>query len=155
MSVAVFVVVTMKRITVLLADDNRLVRSEFRRILAVEDDIELIGEATNGRFAVALAKKLRPAVVLMDVAMPLLDGLKATRKILEAAPATKVIMLSVHSEDEYIEEATNSGAMGYLIKHTAADCVCLAIREVEQGNTYYSASIPKRLHKRQRKSQTV
>ena len=152
MCLAVLVVVTMKRITVLLADDNRLVRSEFRKILELEDDFEVVGESKDGLLAVAMVKKLRPAMVLMDVAMPHLNGLQATREILTAVPATKVIMLSVHSEDAYIEEANNAGAMGYLIKHTAADCVCLAIREVEQGNTYYSSSIPKRLYKRQRKT---
>jgi DNA-binding NarL/FixJ family response regulator len=95
-----------------------------------------------------MVKKLRPALVLMDVAMPLLNGLQATRQILKAVPATKVLMLSAHSDDAYVEAATNSGAMGYLMKHTAADSVCSAIREVQKGNTSYSPSIPRRLHKR-------
>ena len=77
----------MKQITVLLADDNRVVRTEFRRILELEDDLEVVGEAKNGHLAVAMVKKLRPALVLMDVAMPLLNGLQATRQILKAAPA--------------------------------------------------------------------
>jgi DNA-binding NarL/FixJ family response regulator len=153
--VAVLAVVSMKRITVLLADDNGLVRRGFRKILDLQDDFDVVGEAKNGRLAVAMVKRLRPAMVLMDIAMPLLNGLQATREILRSAPATKVIMLSAHSDEAYIEEANNSGAMGYLIKLTASETVCLAIRDVEQGKTYYSASIPKRLHKRQRKSQTV
>ncbi len=138
------------RITVLLADDNEIVRDEFRKILELEADFEVVGEAKNGREAVAMAKKLRPALVLMDVAMPLLNGLQATRQLLQAVPATKVLMVSAHTDDVYVEEATFSGAMGYLIKQTAADCVCLAIREVQNGYTFFSPSISRRFHKRSR-----
>jgi DNA-binding NarL/FixJ family response regulator len=137
----------MKRITVLLVDDNRGLRREFRKILELEGDLEVVGEAKNGLQAVAMVKKLRPALVLMDIAMPRLNGLDATRQILDAAPATKVLMLSAHSDDAYVEAAINSGAMGYLLKHTCAESVCPAIREVQKGNTFYSPSIPSRLHK--------
>ena len=143
----------MKRITVLLADDNKLVRGQFRGILESEGDIEVVGEAKNGRLAVAMARKLRPAVVLMDVSMPLLNGLQATCQILKAVPTTKVLMLSAHSDEAYIVEAVNSGAMGYLIKQTSSDNVCTAIREVQKGNTFFSPSIPKRFHKPNRKKQ--
>lgn len=143
----------MKRITVLLADDNGAMRRGFRKILELEDDLEVVGEAKDGRQAVAMVKKLRPALVLMDIAMPLLNGLQAIRQILKAVPATKILMLSVHSDDVYVEEATDSGAMGYLIKQTSADTVCRAIREVQKGNTFFSPSIPKRLHKRNQKKQ--
>ncbi len=98
----------------------------------------MVGEAKNGREAVAKVKKLRPSLVLMDMAMPLLNGLQATREILIAAPATKVLMLSAHSDEAYVEEATNSGAMGYLLKQTSAGSVCLAIREVQKGNTPFA-----------------
>jgi len=138
----------MKRIKVLLADDNAVVRKAFRTILELEDDLEVVGEAKDGNQAVAMAKKLRPALVLMDVTMPLLNGLQATCQIHKAVPATKVLMLSAHGDEAYIEAAVSSGAMGYLIKHTSADCVCQAIREVHKGNTFFSPSIPKRLHKR-------
>jgi DNA-binding NarL/FixJ family response regulator len=138
----------MKRITVLLADDNLVVRREFKAVLECEDDIEVIGEAKNGRQAVAMVKKLRPALVLMDVSMPLLNGLEANRQILEAVPKTKILMLSTHSEEAYIAESVESGAMGYLIKHTSFENVCTAIREVHKGNTFFSPSIPRRLHKR-------
>ena len=131
----------MKRITVLLADDNRDVRRQFRKILELEDDLEVVGEAKDGHEAVALAKKLRPALVLMDVTMPLLNGLQATRQILKAVPASKVLILSAHSDEAYIVEAVNSGAMGYLIKQTSAGHVCDAIREVHKGNTFFSPSI--------------
>jgi len=143
----------MKRITVLLADDNRVVRTEFRKLLELEDDLEVVGEAKNGLQAVALVKKLHPAVVLMDIAMPLLNGLKATRQILKATPATKVLMLSAHNDDLYVEEATNSGAMGYLLKQSCADSVCSAIREVQKGNRFFSPSIPSRFHKGSRVKQ--
>jgi len=138
----------MKPITVFLADDNRAVRKGFRKILEHEDDLEVVGEAKDGRQTVAMVKRLHPEVVLMDIAMPLLNGLNATREILQAAPATKVIMLSAHSDEVYVEEATKSGAMGYLIKQSAVEVVCGAVREVQSGHTFYSASIPSRLHKR-------
>ena len=143
----------MKKTTILLADDNNLVRGEFRKILELEDDLEVVGEAKNGRQAVDMARKLRPALVLMDVAMPMLNGLQAVRLILKAGPATKVLMLSAHGDEAYIVEAINSGARGYLIKQTAADSVCHAIREVQKGNTFFSPSIPIRLHKRKRTRQ--
>jgi DNA-binding NarL/FixJ family response regulator len=136
-----------KRITVLLADDNALVRTEFKKILALEDDLEVVGEARNGQQAVAMAKKLRPALVLMDVVMPLLNGLQATCQILKAHPASKVLVLSAHSDEAYIAAAVNSGAKGYLIKQTSIDNVCEAIRKVHNGNTFFSPSIPSRLHK--------
>jgi len=104
----------------------------------------VVGEAKNGLQAVTLVKKLRPAVVLMDVAMPLIIGIEALRQILKACPATKVLMLSAHDEEVYIAEAMKSGAMGYLIKHTAANCVCDAIREVNLGRNYFSPAVPKR-----------
>ena len=136
------------RITVLLADDNTFVREEFRKLLELEDDLEVVGEAINGLQAVDLVKNLRPALVLMDITMPVLNGLQATRQILEAVPATKVLILSAYNDEVYVEEATNSGAMGFLIKQTAADIVCSAIREIHEGNTFFSPSIPKHLRKR-------
>src|SRR5258707_100779 len=122
----------MKRITVLLADDNKFVRGVFRGILECEDDIEVVGEAKNGHLAVAMAGRLRPTLVLMDVAMPLLNGFQAGRQILKSRPATKVLMLSAHHDEAYVQEAVNSGAMGYLIKQTSGGCVCAAIREVHK-----------------------
>ena len=134
----------MKRITVLLAEDHMIVREGFRKILELEDDFEVVGEAQDGRHAVALAKEHRPAVVLMDIAMPLLNGLEATRQVLKALPATKVLILSAHSDDAYVKNATESGAVGFLIKHTSAHDVCRAIREVHEGKTFFSPSISKR-----------
>jgi len=110
----------MKRITILLAEDHMIVREGFRKMLELEGDFQIVGEAQDGRRAVALARKLRPDVVLMDIAMPLLNGLEATRQILKAVPTTKVIMLSAHSDDAYVKNATDSGAMGFLLKQTSA-----------------------------------
>jgi len=140
--------VKQKRITVLLADDNKVVRTEFREILEFEDDFEVVGEAKNGKEAVAMVEKLRPALVLMDAVMPLLNGFQATSQILKANPAAKVLILSAHGDDAYVTGAVNSGAMGYLIKQTCIDDVCEAIRKVHNGSTFFSPSIPRRLHKR-------
>ena len=134
----------MKRITVLLAEDHMIVREGFRKMLELEDDIEIVGEAQDGRVAVALVKKFHPEVVLMDIAMPLLNGLEATRQLLKAVPTTKVIMLSAHSDDAYVKSASDSGALGFLLKQTSAHDVCRAIREVQNGKTFFSPSISKR-----------
>ena len=134
----------MKRITVLLAEDHMIVREGFRKMLELEDDFEIVGEAQDGRAAVALVKKFHPQVVLMDIAMPLLNGLEATRQVLKAVPATKVIMLSAHSDDAYVKNATDSGALGFLLKQTSAHDVCRAIREVQNGKTFFSPAISKR-----------
>jgi DNA-binding NarL/FixJ family response regulator len=134
----------MKKITVLLAEDHTIVREGFRRMLELEDDLEVAGEAADGRQAVALAEKLHPEVVLMDIAMPLLNGLEATRQVLKALPATKVLMLSAHSDDAYVKTAAEAGAVGFLLKQTSAHDVCRAIREVHQGRTFFSPSISRR-----------
>jgi DNA-binding NarL/FixJ family response regulator len=134
----------MKKITVLLAEDHMIVREGFRKMLELENDFEVVGEAEEGRKAVALALKLRPDVVLMDIAMPLLNGLEAARQVLKALPATKVVMLSAHADDAYVKNAADSGAVGFLLKQTSAHDVCRAIREVKKGNTFFSPSVSKR-----------
>jgi DNA-binding NarL/FixJ family response regulator len=142
----------MKRITVLLAEDHMIVREGFRKMLELEDDIEIVGEAQDGRAAVALVKKFHPEVVLMDIAMPQLNGLEATRQVLKAVPTTKVLMLSAHSDDAYVKNATDSGAMGFLLKQTSAHEVCRAIREIQKGKTFFSPSISKRLDHKNKKA---
>ena len=133
----------MKRITVLLAEDHTIVREGFRKMLELEDDLEVVGEAQDGRQAVALVKKLRPAVVLMDIAMPLLNGLEATRQVLKDVPATKVLMLSAHSDDAYVKTATESGAAGFLLKQTSAHDVCRGHPGCSQGkNIFQSVHLP-------------
>ena len=108
----------------------------------------MVGEAKDGRQAVAMVQKLHPALVLMDVTMPLLNGLQATCRIFKAVPSNKVLILSAHSDEAYIVAAVESCAMGYLIKQTSVESVCNVILEVRQGNIFFSPSIPKRLHKR-------
>src|SRR5581483_6326285 len=106
----------MQKITVLLADDHTVVRQGLRALLVVEGDIEIVGEADTGRQAVTMAKKLLPDVVVMDIAMPLLNGLEATRQITKQLPNTKVLILSSYSDDEYVQQLTEAGAAGYLVK---------------------------------------
>jgi DNA-binding NarL/FixJ family response regulator len=135
----------MKRITVLLAEDHTIVREGFRKMLELEADLEVVGEAQDGRQAVAMVQKLRPAVVLMDIAMPRLNGMEATRQVLKAVPATRVLMLSAHSDDAYVREAVESGASGFLLKQTSAHVVGEAIREVHKGNTFFCPAVARRL----------
>src|SRR6266446_5313752 len=136
---------SMKRITVLLAEDHLIVREGFRSLLKHECDIEVVAEAETGRQAVQLTRKLRPAVVVMDIAMPLLNGLEATRQIRRDFPDTKVLMLSAHSDDAYVEQMIELGAAGFLLKQTSSDVLATAIREVQKGNKFFSPAIAKRL----------
>jgi DNA-binding NarL/FixJ family response regulator len=142
----------MNPITVLLAEDHAIVREGLRALLTLEDDLKVVGEAENGRQAVTMAGKLRPAVVVMDFAMPLLNGLEATRQILHAQPGTKVPILSAHSDDAYVEQVMALGAAGYLIKQTAAHVLPEAIRKVHKGSSFFSPSISKRLNEHDKKA---
>ena len=140
-----------KPITILLAEDHLIVREGLRALLKSEADLEVVGEAANGRQAVELAGKLDPAVVVMDIAMPLLNGLEATRQILKTAPDTRILILSAHSDDAYVEQVIGLGAAGYLIKQTAANVLPRAIREVQKGKQFFSPSIARRLDQRNEK----
>ena len=135
----------MKKISVLLVDDHTVVRQGLRALLASEEDIEVVGEAENGRQAVVLARKVTPDVVVMDVAMPLMNGLEATKQILKLVPTTKVLVLTSYGDDECVQQLMQAGAVGYLIKQTAANDLLKAIREVQRGNAYFSPTIAKRL----------
>jgi DNA-binding NarL/FixJ family response regulator len=136
---------TTKLITVLLAEDHDIVRQGLSALLKADGGFKLVGQARNGREAVELAAKLKPMVILMDIAMPVLNGLEATRQILTADPAAKVIVLSAHSDDEYIERMREAGVAGFLEKQTSAEVLTHAIREVAAGHAYYSPAIAKRL----------
>jgi DNA-binding NarL/FixJ family response regulator len=142
----------MKCITILLAEDHTVVREGFRKILELEDDFKVVGEVEDGRQAVAMAKTLRPDVVLMDISMPLLNGLEATRQLLKIAPATKVIMLSAQSDIAYVKDSIDAGARGFLQKQTTARALYQAIREIQNGNAFFSPAVAKGLHKRARSS---
>jgi len=136
-----------KRITVLLAEDHTIVREGIRKLLEMDDDLEVVAEAKDGRQAVALVQKLRPSVVVMDVAMALLNGVEATRQILEAAPGTRIIILSSHTDDAYIKDAMESGAAGFLLKQASVRDLSDGIREVNKGNIFFGPVITKRLPK--------
>ena len=132
-------------IKVLLAEDHGIVREGLRNLLEAEEDFAVIGEAENGRAVVEMTQKLQPDVVVMDIAMPLLNGLEATRQILRALPKTRILILSAHSDDAYIEHLSAVGAAGYLIKQTSSHILATAIREVVKGNTFFGPSITRRL----------
>ena len=140
------------RITVLLADDHRIVREGLRALLETESDIDVVGEAATGRQAVDMALDLRPAVIVMDIAMPQLNGLEATRQILKNIPDAKILILSAYNDDSYVEKVTEFGAKGYLIKQTSAHFLSHAIREIEKGNTLFSPDIAKRIQHRHQTS---
>ena len=135
----------MKPITVLLAEDHTVVREGLRTLLQAEGDIEVVGEAETGRQAVELTRKLHPAVVIMDIAMPQLNGLEATRQILKVEPKTKVLILSAHGDDAYVEQVTALGASGFLLKQTSAHILARAVRKVQEGSTFFDPSIARRL----------
>lgn len=134
-------------ITVLLAEDHLIVREGLRKLLDTEDDFKVVGEAVSGRQAVDMVRKLQPAVVVMDIAMPRLNGLEATRQILQAAPDTRILILSAHSDDAYVERAMTLGAAGYLIKQTSVHTLKEAIRAVHKGKTFFSPEVSRRINK--------
>jgi DNA-binding NarL/FixJ family response regulator len=142
----------MKRITVLLAEDHAIVREGLRALLELGGDFEVVGEAATGRQAVDLARKLRPTVVVMDIAMPGLNGFEATRQILLVAPDTRVLVLSAHSDDEYVAHMAAVGASGYLVKQNSGQVLVRAIKEIASGHPYFSPSITKRLRNAERRA---
>ncbi len=145
----------MKTISVLLADDHNLVRQGCRALLCLAKDIEVVGEARNGREAVLMTKQHRPDVVLMDLSMPLLNGLVATQQILAELPTTNVIILSGYSDDASVDRLIGIGAAGYLFKHSSAEMLTQAIREVHRGNRFFSPSIMRRLENQDKESVTA
>ena len=123
----------MRKISVLLVDDHALVRRGFRRILEDEDDIAVAGEASDGEEAVKLARELRPQVIIMDCALPGMNGLEATRQILEDLPQTLVLMLSMHPEETWVQQALAAGARGYILKNAMELDLGAAVRRVAAG----------------------
>jgi DNA-binding NarL/FixJ family response regulator len=135
----------MEKIRVLLADDHTIVRQGLRVLLEAEPDIAVVAEAETGRQAVQMAKEFSPDVVVMDIAMPTLNGLEATRQIIKEAHAPRVLALSSYRDDEYVHQLTEAGAAGYLLKQTAAAELIVAVREVRKGNAFFSPVISRRL----------
>jgi DNA-binding NarL/FixJ family response regulator len=130
-----------KKITVLLVDDHSLVRRGFRRMLEDESDMNVVGEASDGEQAVKLAKQLKPQVVVMDCALPGMNGLQATREILEAQPATAVLMLSMHTENTWVRQAIEAGAKGYILKNAIELELGAAIRKVAAGESVFGKEV--------------
>jgi DNA-binding NarL/FixJ family response regulator len=139
-----------KKITVFLSDDHAIFREGLRLLLETADDIEVVGEADNGSRAVGEAKRLRPDVVLMDLAMPLLNGVEAARRISREVPGVKVLILSSFNDDLHVRHAIEAGAAGYLMKETASRDLLRAIRETSKGNAFFSPLIARRLSKQWR-----
>ena len=131
----------MKRIRILLADDHAVVRQGFKMILGAEADMEIVGEAGTGREAIELAESLKPDVVVMDVAMPELNGIEATRQVTSAVPHTRVIALSMHKDSVYVREVLRAGARGYLLKDSGANDLVTAVRAVAKGEGYLSPAV--------------
>ncbi len=137
----------MAKIRVLVVDDHALLRDGIRALLEVHDDIEVVGEATDGREAISLARQLSPDVVLMDIAMPLMDGLEATRRIQKENPQVKVLILTQHDNREYIISSIKVGAAGCIPKRAVASELISAIRVVYQGDSFLYPSVAKVLIK--------
>jgi DNA-binding NarL/FixJ family response regulator len=133
-----------KKITVLLVDDHSLVRRGFRRMLEDESDMEVIGEAGDGEESIKLAKKLKPQVVVMDCALPGMNGLQATRQIIEDSPDIAVLMLSMHSENTWVRQAIDAGAKGYVLKDALDLELGAAVRKVAAGETVFDPKVEQR-----------
>jgi two-component system, NarL family, response regulator NreC len=126
---------------ILLADDHAVVRNGFRMILNAQVDLEVVGEAANGREAVDLAESLQPDIVVMDVTMPELNGIEATRRVCEIAPRARVLALSMHKDGVYVREILRAGAKGYLLKDSGEGDLLDAIRAVGRGDGFLSPSV--------------
>lgn len=135
----------MKKIRLMLADDHVVVRSGLRMLLQAREEIEIVGEAENGREAIEKVKVLRPDVILMDIQMPDINGIDATKRIKEVAPETSVLALTMHEDDHYFFEMLHAGASGYVPKRAAPDELVKAIQSVNRGEVFLYPSLQKRL----------
>ena len=136
---------TDRPIKIFLADDHTIVRQGLAKLLEAESDLEVIGEAEDGREAVNKVQKSKPDIVIMDIAMPLLNGIEATRQIKKISPQTKIIILSMHSHDRYISELIGLGASGYLLKDSTGGEIIKAISAAVKGDVYLSPTISRRV----------
>jgi len=138
--------------TVLLVEDHVVVREGLRIMIEADGDIKVVGEAKTGREAVSLYRQTCPDVVVMDIAMPLLNGIQATQQILSETPKAKIMILSAHADPEYVDQLMALGVVGYLTKQTSAEMVARAVREVYSGGTFFSPSVAKQLRDHYQKS---
>lgn len=135
----------MKKIRLMLVDDQSLFREALRTLLALQPDFEIVAEAENGQRAIAVAKAQRPDVILMDLRMPVMGGVEATRGVLAAIPATRVVVLTTFEEDEEIFDAMRAGAVGFLLKACSADKLCDSVRAAAQGTSVLEPSVAARM----------
>jgi two-component system, NarL family, response regulator NreC len=133
----------MKTIRVLLADDHALIRAGLRLVVQLHPEFTVVGEADDGRQAVAMAQSLKPDVVVMDIGMPNLNGIEASRQIRESLPETQVVMLSMHSDEGYILQALKAGARAYLLKDSAESDLARAIHAAADGKSFFSPAVGK------------
>jgi DNA-binding NarL/FixJ family response regulator len=143
------------KVSILLVDDHTLIRQGVRALLESEDELVVVGEADDGRQAVKLALQLRPDVVVMDIAMPLLNGIEATRQILKALPETRVLVLSAHSDEEYVDSVLALGAVAYVLKQSSLVELATAIRTAQAGKIYVSPQIKRRARRRPGRTRRV
>ena len=130
-----------EKIHILLADDHAVVRQGFKMILAAQPDMEIVGEAGNGREALDLAGQLQPDVIVMDVAMPELNGIEATRRVADVSPRSRVLALSMHKDSVYVREILRAGARGYLLKDSISSDLLAAVRAIARGEGYLSPGV--------------
>ncbi len=135
----------MNKIRVILAEDHTIVRQGLRSLLEQSDDIEVIAEAEDGREAVNKTEQLKPDIVLMDISMPILNGIEATRQIKKKFPDIKVLILTMHTTEEYISQILHAGASGYLVKKSAHHELLSAIKAIQKGNSYLSPLVSKKV----------
>ncbi|MBI4908769.1 MAG: response regulator transcription factor [Acidobacteria bacterium] len=131
----------MKRIRVLLVDDHTVMRAGLRALLERQEDIDVTGEASDGRQAIAMAESLQPDIIIMDVAMSAMNGIEATRQILAKSPDICVVVLSMHSDESYVLRALKAGARGYLLKDSAEADLINAIRSMREGKSFFSPAV--------------
>jgi DNA-binding NarL/FixJ family response regulator len=135
----------MNKIKILIVDDHRIVREGLKMLIRAEADLEVVGEAENGHMALQMAEQLRPELVVLDIGMPLLNGIETARQLCRMDRAPKVLILSTYSDAEYIKRLISSGISGYLLKETAAEDLIRGIREVSRGQAFFSPQIAKNI----------
>lgn len=132
-------------ITILIVDDQNLIRQGLKALLELESDMKIVGEAENGQIAINLVRELQPNVILMDIRMPIMDGVAATKEINNQFPHCKILILTTFDDDEYVKAALQNGAMGYLLKDTPSEELAVAIRAVNKGYSQLGPGIVKKL----------
>ena len=137
----------MKSINIILADDHKMVREGLKNIIEKQSDMKIIAEANNGASAILLSKQHNPDVVVMDISMPDISGIDATKTILKTCPKTRVMILSMHADSRFVKEAVSAGALGYVLKDSASEELIFAIRKIYDGEAFLSSKITENMIK--------